>query len=363
MKLKSYNMDFPQVFELGVWLIYVCLYKYSYYSGLTPTIPQADRLWPFPELILYAIFLSVYFIPFYRIIIPRFLATNKHLGLLLVTIVYVAFISKISNLAVNYLFMSVRGESDELYRFYYYQWQSSLNQAKYIFAGWNLDVLVTDLIAFSSIAFVRFAFENERRRYNLEKENLQLQFDVLKTQLQPHFLFNTLNSIYSLSLKGAAETPRFIMLLSDMMRHILYNSSKELVPLKDEIVFLQNYMEMEQKRYPQSTFTFQLAVEDSTHLSIPPLLLLPLIENSFKHGSHRLVDQAYVNMVLKIEKGNLCFSVENSVYKNPMTKQEVGGIGLPNIRKRLQLYYPHTHQMLLKENEDRFLAELTLTNL
>lgn len=356
------ELAFPQIFELGVWLIYVCLYKYSYYLGYLVFAEGQQPVMPYPELILYALLTTAYLIPYYRGIIPYLISRKRYALLLLVTLLYLAFVSKLSNLLVNFLFLSISGSEGMVGQFYSQQLRISIQQASYVLAGWNLDILVTDLIAFSCIAFVRYAFESERRRYQLEKENLQLQFDVLKTQLQPHFLFNTLNSIYSLSLSGSKETPRFIMLLSDMMRHILYNSSKERIALKEEITFLEHYVEMEQKKYPQAVIELEVtADEHAMNLQVPPLLLLPLVENSFKHGAHRLTDNAYVRARLIAEAGNICFSIENSVYKNPLLpQQKVGGIGLVNIRQRLHLYYPHEHAFTITENESMYKTELRL---
>ena len=361
-RLKG-ELEFPQIFELGVWLIYVCLYKYSYYLGYVDLEEGYTADLPYPQLILYALLATVYMIPYYRWIMPYFLKRKKGLLLLLVSLLYLAFVPKLSNLVVNLLFAQVGGATPMLSEFYSRQLQISLQQASYLLAGWNLELLVTDLIAFSSIAFVRFAFESERKRFQLEKENLQLQFDVLKTQLQPHFLFNTLNSIYSLSLAGSQETPRFIMLLSDMMRHILYNSSKEFIALKDEVLFLEQYVEVEQKKYPQARISLEVQTDgQALEQQVPPLLLLPLIENSFKHGAHRLVDGAYVRAVLKAGSGgSLCFIIENSVYKHPlMPQQKVGGIGLANIRQRLHLYYPHRHAFTTKEGDGTYTSELRI---
>lgn len=358
------QLEFPQIFELGVWLIYVCLYKYSYYLGSVEIGAGVQPVMPYPELILYAVLATAYIIPYYRWIVPYFMRRKKYVLLLLATLLYLAFVPKLTNVLVNLLFSWFSPAATHLLSaFYSRQLQISLQQAQYVLAGWNLEILVTDLIAFSCIAFLHHSFESERKRYQLEKENLQLQFDVLKTQLQPHFLFNTLNSIYSLSLAGSPETPRFIMLLSDMMRHILYNSSKEAIALQDELLFLEQYVEVEQKKYPHASIALDVNTDAHTlDLQIPPLLLLPLVENSFKHGAHRLVDGAYVRAALAVNKdGSLCFSIENSIYKHPlMPQQNVGGIGLANIRQRLHLYYPHRHALSITEGDGFYKTELRI---
>lgn len=188
-----------------------------------------------------------------------------------------------------------------------------------------------------------------------------LQVEQLKTQLQPHFLFNTLNSIYGLSLMGSPETPRFILLLSELMRYVLYDRGKEYIGLPEEVAFLENYFEMEQRKYPGAQ------IQLTTHgmaagVQVPPLLLLPLVENSFKHGRHHFSDAASVQATLSSQPGRLHFLIENDMLPEApaATAKRSGGIGLQNIRQRLQLYYPGAHELHLTEHAGRYRAELTL---
>jgi LytS/YehU family sensor histidine kinase len=189
-----------------------------------------------------------------------------------------------------------------------------------------------------------------------------LQLEQLKAQLQPHFLFNTLNSIYGLSLAGSPETPRFILLLSELMRYVLYDSGRERIALAEEITFLENYFEMEQRKYAGASITFTAAGAAGAALQVPPLLLLPLVENSFKHGRHHFSDDASVAATLTATPGQLHFVIENDLLPAapPAAPRRSGGIGLVNIRQRLNLYYPNAHELLLTEHEGRYRAELTL---
>lgn len=356
------GLRFPQIFELGVWLIYVLIYKYSYYLESMTIKREQVSLLPYPQLMIYALIATFYMIPFYRWIAPYFLNRNKTLQLLFFGLLYIAFASKLSNVVTNGLFLNLNGPDSLLHMFYSNQLKVSQQQATYLFAGWNLNLLITDLIAFTCISFVYFAFASEKKRFELQRENMLLQFDVLKTQLQPHYLFNTLNSIYSLSLNGSKETPHFIMLLSQMMRHILYNGSKESIPIGEEISFLEHCIEMEQKKYPLANISFTVIADQDKDLHVPPLLLLPLMENSFKHGAHRLTNEAFVKAAIKLEGRVLYFYIENSVYKHPTLQlSESGGIGLKNMRQRLQLYYPNGHVLTLTEKENIFKAELSIT--
>ncbi|RZK44869.1 MAG: histidine kinase [Hymenobacter sp.] len=226
----------------------------------------------------------------------------------------------------------------------------------------HLALLFTDFLAFGCVAFVRVAFEQEARRRRIENDHATLQLEQLKAQLQPHFLFNTLNSIYGLSLAGSPETPRFILLLSELMRYVLYDSGKEYIALPEEVTFLENYFEMEQRKYEGASIGFAASGPALAAWQVPPLLLLPLVENSFKHGRHHLADGASVAATLTAEAGTLRFVIENDMLPSPppAAPRRSGGIGLENIKRRLALYYPGRHALRLTQHAGRYRAELTL---
>lgn len=227
------------------------------------------------------------------------------------------------------------------------------------FMDWNM--ILTDAIAFLCIAFSRFSYANEVQRHKIETDHLHLQLNLLKTQLQPHFLFNTLNSLYGMSLTGSKDTPRFILLLSQMMQYILYDCDQEEVELKEELVFLEGYFELEQKKFPNANISMKVPAHIPS-LKIPPLLFLPLVENSFKHGKHKLENDARVFAELSFKDDQLVFRIENEMLPAiPITiKNKRGGIGLSNIKKRLELYYPNRNQLLFTEEDNIFVAELSL---
>jgi CheY-like chemotaxis protein len=221
-------------FELFVWLIYVCLYKYSYYvdwADVPSPVHSSD--FPHSQLCLYAIAMTLYVIPFYRYIGP-WLLKRKRYGWFVVILLYFGVVSKWSAAAVAFSFRELV-QDPGLHHFFVRNFAYSKMVLPTLF-GWNSNILFTDIIAFLSITFVRYAFENERTKYLVEKDNLVLQLESLKAQLHPHFLFNTLNNIYGMSLTGNKETPAFILRLSDMMRFILYDCQQNTVPLEKEII-------------------------------------------------------------------------------------------------------------------------------
>jgi sensor histidine kinase YesM len=227
------------------------------------------------------------------------------------------------------------------------------------FMDWNM--IMTDLIAFSSIAFARFSYQNQQERHQIESDHLKLQLTLLKNQLQPHFLFNTLNSLYGMSLAGSKETPRFILLLSNMMQYILYECDRQMVSLQGEIKFMEGYFELEQKKYPEATISF-VVHNIPPEIQLPPMLILPLIENSFKHGRHKIEDNSTVEAELTIKNNKLEFQITNDkMAKTSFLKKTMhGGIGLVNIKKRLELYYPERYELLLTESDQSYNAKLII---
>ncbi len=346
--MKKTVFTFPLFFELLIWLLYVAIYKYSLYlqvSGL-PHVPNNN--FPYSIICLYSVCSTLILIPYYRLLVPSFLQRKKYIWLFLVTAGYFFLIIPFNNTAVSWIFnQATKGTIVNTF----------FKQAHQF---WNWNLLLTDLIAFLCIGLSRFSYQNEMKRYQSETDNLHLQLNMLKTQLQPHFLFNTLNSLYGMSLVGAKETPRFILLLSQMMQYILYDCDQDQVSLQEEIDFLKGYFELEQQKFPKASIIFE-ATEADESLKIPPLLFLPLVENSFKHGRHKLEDQAAVYAHLQVTDKQITFTIQNDKLQAlpvPNTKK-TGGIGLVNLKKRLELYYPKQHKLLIAENE-QYLATLIL---
>jgi len=339
---------FPLVFEVLIWVAYVGLYKYSAYleEVLGPPIKRA--YFPHAHLSLYAGLATAYVVPYYRWLMPLLLRRRRYLLLLSLTLVYFYFGSFWNYRLAHWLFKHLASPG--------------LDGLRALPRWWNLSLTLTDLIAFSCVSFVRVAFEQEFRRRQIEKEHAALQMEQLKAQLQPHFLFNTLNSIYGLSLAGSPDTPRFILLLSELMRYVLYDSGKERVEIADEVTFMQNYFELEQRKYEGASIRFEASGAGLAGQQVPPLLWLPLVENSFKHGRHHFSDDARVAATLTATPGQLRFVIENDMLPSPppAAPRRSGGIGLANIKRRLQLYYPSAHTLTLTEHAGRYRAELIL---
>lgn len=354
---KQDNIRFVIVYELMVWLLYVLIYKYGTLVERLD-LPRMRSNFPFPQLMLYAVACTLYVIPFYRWLAPFLLKKKQHLRLFLATIVYFLFVPKWCNWVVTLVFKEL-DQSTAVAAFYQhqYRWHTKALFTRML----EIRTLLTDLLAFFSVLFVRYAFQNELQRMATEKDNLNLQLETLKAQLHPHFLFNTLNSIYGMSLTGAPETPDYILRLSDMMRYVLYDCQTNAVTLEKDLAFLDNYLEMEKKRYPQAAIDFRINREGATAKNIAPLLLIPFVENSFKHGSHRINDEGYIRGTLELKGNELLFTLENSALLQTVKGAgQYGGVGIANVRKRLELYYPQRHTLTITHTADVYHIYLSI---
>jgi hypothetical protein len=355
--LQKEKSSFPLIYEGMVWILYVSLYKYAYYISVAKIPNKEYDNFPHLQLLLYALAMILYVIPFYRWLVPALLKRKKHGWLILLTIAWFLFVPKISNLCVSYSFMSSNGPG--AYKtFYTSQFLIHKKQALHL-KGWDLQVLLTDFIAFISVALTKYAFDNERKKRLLEKDIFLLQLDALKAQLNPHFLFNTLNSIYGMSLTGSKETPHYVLKLADMMRYILYDCRENKVDLEKDISFTENYVAMEKKRYPDSDIRFSVSNSNNDTL-IAPLLLIPFVENSFKHGAHRLNDRGFIHADLRVENNTLTFVVENDIFVQTTQHKPLGGIGIENVKMRLQMYYPGKHELKIEDTGSTYKVILTI---
>lgn len=211
-----------------------------------------------------------------------------------------------------------------------------------------------------------YLHQRENRR-ELERQHLRTELSLLKTQLQPHFLFNTLNNIYSLTLQASPQAPEAVMRLAELMRYQLYDSTDDLVPLAREIRHIQDFLALQLLRLPpdeaDEALPFAVLLSPGAEYArrLPPMLLLPLVENAFKHGD--LAARPLVaRLHLQLEPdGRLLFSVLN--YCSPPTAPEPatpGGVGLTNLRRRLELLYPGRHSLSVATTATEYQVKLAV---
>ncbi|MHA7128067.1 sensor histidine kinase [Algoriphagus namhaensis] len=203
----------------------------------------------------------------------------------------------------------------------------------------------------------RINLSNRELQYALVNGQLQLkqeELSYLKMQIHPHFLFNTLNTIYGSAIAKKEQTPDLILKLSNLLDYILYQTKKTVVPLQDEIDHLKDYIELEKLRHGEKLKISATFPESSAHIFIPPMLLLPFLENSFKHGKGN-EKQAFIELRIELIDSKIQLSLKNSREKAlQQTKNESSGIGLANIKKRLELLFPEGHTLEIRSEEDSF---------
>jgi two-component system LytT family sensor kinase len=212
------------------------------------------------------------------------------------------------------------------------------------------------------VKFYKHWHEKQTMTLELLKEKTEAELQVLKSQINPHFLFNTLNSIYSLSLKKSDSAPEVVLKLSDILDYLLYECDADFVPLDKEIKLLDNYLYLQQVRFGERLKVTKEIKRHDTDMEIAPMLLLPLVENSFKHGVSRKRKDVWVRIKLDINPSIILFETENSVPDKKLIQEEgeKGGIGLDNLRKRLQLIYKEKWRLDTEETENSFKVILNL---
>ncbi len=226
--------------------------------------------------------------------------------------------------------------------------------------------LSTFLVASASTVFKIMTewFRQQRVKQELETQTMQSELRFLKSQINPHFLFNTLNNLYALTLKKSDKAPEIVIKLSEMMRYMLYECNEKRVPLRKEIHYLQNYLDLERLRQHKDV---QINLTVNGHVGdqqIAPLLFIPFLENSFKHGLNAQLSHGFVNMTLEVDQQYMRFFIENSKSDvlpiRPDSGRPSGGIGLVNVRRRLDLMYPERYDLSIDDTPQTYAVTLEL---
>lgn len=342
-------------FWLFWWLFQGVLYAFTPARfGLTYLQRLPVSLVESAVFLLAHIFLSYTLMYF---VLPRYLLKNRYL--LTGFWVLVAFLvtAAISSL----LSMFVLGP---VLRFIFPFWADfKLPDSRYPFflgllAGLRGGITIGGLAA--AIKLMKHWYIKEQRNLQLQKENAESQLQLLKAQVHPHFLFNTLNNIYSHTQGVAPVASQLVMGLSDMLRFMLYECNQPLVPLSKELTLIRDYITLEKIRYDEQ-FDIHLDIPTETNnLHIAPLLLLPLVENCFKHGTSNMLEQPWLSMQVTLKEDVMEMRLMNGKPKEPNNQLSSFGIGIHNVRKRLELLYPGKHVLKIMNEEEVFVVNLSL---
>ncbi len=326
--------------HLLFWSVLVSLF--GFVLGNNPDVTYKES---FTGVILQAMAYAVMVYLNLLVLIPRYLQARKfteYLSLLIISLLLtVPLHAAADRLAHNINYPNVE--------YPYSYWETLLRS--------SINMLVM-LALTTALKFSRKWFKDQQEKQDLEREKLQAELKYLKAQINPHFLFNTLNNLYALTLKKSDDAPEMVLKLSEIMRYMLHDSNERVVTLTAEINYLQNYIGLQQIRQLDRTdIRFTLNQEPNGQL-IAPLLLIPFIENSFKHGADGL-QPSWIHIDVKLEGTRLEFKVSNSKPVKPHNTVS-HGIGLENVRSRLELLYPGKHKLTIDDAADYYLTELKL---
>ncbi len=321
---------------------YVLMRLFAY----SDEVATVDIIYTF--LFHFSIWLAVYVN--LNVLIPAYLKARKYgLYFLLLTIITILSIG-LNLLTFNYL-------SDLLFPGYYFiAYYGFWEISEFIIAY----IVITSLIKLSKGWFRYWEMQEKLRR--LEQEKSAAELSALKSQVNPHFLFNSLNNLYSLALDKDERTPGIILRLSQTMRYLLYESNADFVPLEKEIEHLTNYVEMQRLRVGEKAqISFEVA-GNPTDKQVAPLLFLPLVENGFKHGIKGETEGAFIKILLQILDNQLVLKTENNkgTVDDVEKGQYSGGVGLQNLRRRLDLLYPGKHHLEITDGINTFTVVLKI---
>jgi sensor histidine kinase YesM len=318
------------------WIAAVVLYC-SVFGGpftMWQTIINALGFLPGHMIFVYSI---IYFL------LPRFILKGK---------IYAAILIFIAILCISLLYMRLADLYFLHYSGYPGIWSPSIPRSIFALFG-------TGWIAVS-IKLFKYWWEEKEVQQKLEKEKLTAELNLLKSQLHPHFLFNTLNNLYSLTLERSAQAPQALLKLASLLRYVLYECNEPSVLLMNEINLLKDYIELERLRYGDRIDVSMSFTGEIENKKIAPLLLLPFVENCFKHGTSEQLETCWISLDLRVEKDALSFKLINSKNQIGDSADIKKGLGLDNVQKRLNLLYPGKFKLKVTPDEETFMVSLVI---
>lgn len=281
---------------------------------------------------------TVYTFNYY--IIPRFLLKNKYPKFVFISLIALVLFIYLQLLATGIILIELLYTERTLF-------PTMLDMLVLL-----VNIFFIVLIGISVKLFKRWN-QKEKQEQELQKEKVEAELKMLKTQINPHFLFNTLNSIYVLAMKNSENTADTVLKLSDILDYILYKNNADQVLLHDELNIVKDYIELEKIRYANRVvIQYNENIQNKAEV-IPPMVIIPLIENAFKHGVAKSMDQAWININVQQNNNQIKIEVKNSTKQKAETKPE-HGIGLKNVQRRLELIYGKNFEFTVTENSTNF---------
>ena len=308
------------------------------------------------NLIGFPIHMTLCYLNIY-VLMPKFLYKRKYIAfiVLLLTSIFLMVIFKFN---LTYLFVSQN------------VWPEGPEVINTPTTDYIIDMMIGELYVIAFVTAIKITMDwlkEHKRLTDLEKIQLETELLFLRSQVSPHFFFNTLNNIYSLSLERSKKTPVAILKLSELMRYLLYETKNKRQSLKNELLCIQNYLELERIRYGELLdIDMNVSGEDIDDKKIAPMLLLSFVENAFKHCANKSIQKVKINVDFKVENNFLYFRIANPIppqieTEKSLLKPTQGGIGLKNVKKRLELGYKDSdYNFLINDSNGQFVVELKI---
>lgn len=337
--------------HLSFWLVYASFFFYQISFGRKEQ-PELSRLLPDFTFHIFGLLCISYLN--YFVFLPRFLA-DQNLKRYLLRFLPVFGV-------LSYLFM----KGKQLILIPFVSETSRIYSTRFV-----VIVILTTLFIVAFVGLLRFVedyFRHEAERKELENHQLTSELRFLRAQVNPHFLFNTLNNLYYLVVNESPQSAEVVAKLSGMMRYMLHDSNHPTVSLSKEIAYMENYMELEKLRLNDEVpIAFEVTGGEAAGATgvegarIVPLILITFLENAFKHGISNGGGNSWITVRVRLKDKQLEYEVRNSrVGDSEKTVTEASGIGLVNVRRRLELSYPDSHQLTVKETEDEYAINLKM---
>lgn len=342
--LKKINNHRPIVFNILLWLCAFFILLFIFSKGIKPI--KIDYIYTLCFLITITIPVSINL----YILIPRLLKKEKYISYIFIFVTTLILFSQLNSLIFKPLL-------DFLFpNFFFISYHSNTK----LITIFTIFLVATTLIKLSEDWF--HFNRNENRELKLKNQQIENQLSNLRAQINPHFLFNSLNVIYALAIEKKEETTNAIVQLSDILRYIIYDSNTKHITLKEEVRLIENYIQFQKFRvHGFKNIIFKKTIEKDNY-SLYPMLLLPLIENSFKHGLKGNLEDTFINIEMYQKNNTFSFIIENNtIIEDGKDKSQYSGVGIEHVKNNLNLVYPNQHLFKRIQTEHTFKIDLTIT--
>lgn len=348
---KYTSLPFRVILHVGLWFLYWAI---NYYFNTISFNFFARTVLAWLDPLFGTLNLIIFYYPFMYLTLPLFFKRKKYFWGVLLLCVQIIIFTVLYEVQERQLIAHCTSCADILAQLppIFKQDQDQPPLDGIMSSLFSFGIIYVLIVKLSPVIAIKIALDFTRERTDtieLEKENLLLEFNFLKSQVNPHFLFNTLNNIHSLIVQDRKQqASATVAKLSGFLRHSLYESGKESILLSKEIKLLEDYIELEKLRLNKTRVTM-LAGSDDEGVHLPPLLFIQLVENAFKYSADNFPGESFIDIMVELKNKNLQFHSRNNY--DPMKRNTTGGIGLQNLKKRLQHYYPGKHTIGITDTD------------